>query len=67
MARQFVYRVGTAKLAIPYPEDFFPYHSWGPRRLVGVHDDLCVRVIYICDHGELLMVSVENGDIDPVG
>lgn len=63
---QFLYRVGTAKLAIPYPEDFFPYHSWGPRRLVGVHDDLYVRVIYLSAPGELLLVSVENGDIDPL-
>lgn len=66
MEEQFVYRVGTAKLAIPYPEDFFPYHSWGPRRLTGVHDDLHVRVIYISEPGELLMVSLENGDIDPL-
>lgn len=63
---QFGYRVGTAKLAIPYPEDFFPYHSWGPRRLTGIHDDLCVRVIYLSEPGQLLMVSVENGDIDPL-
>lgn len=63
---QFIYRVGTAKLAIPYPEDFFPYHSWGPRRLTGVHDDLCVRVIYLSAPGELLLVSLENGDIDPL-
>lgn len=66
MVEQFVYRVGTAKLAIPYPEDFFPYHSWGPRRLTGIHDDLHVRVIYISEPGELLMVSLENGDIDPL-
>lgn len=66
MAEQFVYRIGTAKLAIPYPENFFPYHSWGPRRLTGIHDELCVRVIYLSEPGELLLVSVENGDIDPL-
>lgn len=62
---QFIYRVGKAKMAIPYPENFFPYHSWGPRRLTGIHDELYVRVIYLAAPGELLMVSVENGDIDP--
>lgn len=63
---QFTYRLGTAKMVIPYPENFFPYHSWGPRRLTGIHDDLCVRVIYLSQPGELLMVSLENGDIDPL-
>lgn len=57
--------VGTSKAAIPVPDDFFPYHSWGPRRLFGVHDDLNVRVIYIEKPDRLLLISLENGDIDP--
>ncbi|MDR1801260.1 MAG: hypothetical protein LBQ95_05440 [Lachnospiraceae bacterium] len=63
---QFNIKIGTAKKVIPYPENIFPYHSWGPRRLTGVHDDLHVRVIYLSEPSELLVVSVENGDIDPV-
>lgn len=59
------YMAGAAQKCIPTPEDLFPYHSWGPRRLTGTHDDLLVRVIYVRSPGELLMVSVENGDIDP--
>ncbi|MDR1765801.1 MAG: hypothetical protein LBR77_06895 [Lachnospiraceae bacterium] len=62
---KYDFKLGTAKLAIPYPENFFPYHSWGPRRLTGVHDDLFVRAVYIKEPGELLLVSVDNGDIDP--
>lgn len=57
--------VGAAKAAIPYPQNFFPYRSWGPRYLTGIHDDLCVRVVYIQKPRELLFVCVENGDIDP--
>lgn len=64
MAEHF-YKAGAAKKVVPTPEDLFPYHSWGPRRLTGTHDDLLVRAIYFKSPGELLLVSVENGDIDP--
>lgn len=61
----YAFRIGAAKAAIPYPEDFFPYRSFHSRYLTGVHDDLYVRVIYIKAPGEILFVSIENGDIDP--
>lgn len=52
-------------MAIPFPDNFFPYHSWGPRLLTGERDELCVRAIYVDGMEKLLFVSVENGDIDP--
>lgn len=57
--------VGTAKLAIPVPDDFFPYRAWGPRCLTGIHDDLFVRALFLKTSQPLLFIVVETGDIDP--
>jgi len=56
---------GAAKVVIPIPEDFFPYRAWGPRKLTGEHDPLCVRALYLRADLPLLIVVIETGDIPP--
>ncbi|MBQ9268662.1 MAG: hypothetical protein IJ206_03985 [Oscillospiraceae bacterium] len=56
---------GAAKVAIPFPEAFFPYRAWGPRKLTGEHDPLCVRALFLKADQPWLLVVIETGDIPP--
>ncbi len=58
-------RVGAAKVKIKFPNNFFPYTSWGPRHFTGIHDDIYVRAIMIENMGtKALLISIETGDVN---
>lgn len=60
----FQFQAGAGKAAIGYPEHFFPYRGFRGRRLLGVHDDIYVRVLLL-EKGDarFLLISLELGDI----
>jgi len=74
MADKDLYLVaGASRVAIPFPEGFFPHKSFRGRYFTGIHDDLFVRALYMInsDAEELLFISIDVGDvhekiIDPI-
>ncbi len=58
------FKAGAGKAAISYPDNFFPYHGFRGRRLLGVHDDIHARVLLMeHDSERFLIISLELGDI----
>lgn len=57
-------KAGAGKAAIGYPEHFFPYRGFRGRKLLGVHDDIYVRVLLLEKESKrYLIISLELGDI----
>ncbi len=57
-------KIGAAKVAIGYPDNFFPYTSFRGRYFTGIHDDLYARVIMLSnDTDAALLLSIDNGDL----
>ncbi|MBP2656146.1 MAG: Neutral/alkaline non-lysosomal ceramidase, N-terminal [Firmicutes bacterium] len=56
--------IGSARVKINIPDNFFPYTSFRGRYYTGIHDELYVRAIMIANKTDTaLFISIDNGDI----